>query len=1029
MDKEKLDLVRKLSQQYAYASLRMHETVARSAGIPGTDHKYLGFFLQQGSLTAGELAVLTGLTTGAVTGLVDRFEKKGLVRRQLSAEDRRKVIIVPDTKKIMALLEPFYEMFRIESGQLLASFTSEEMAVIERYFRGAIDVTDRNTERLGGRPSGTLPPEAGNPAGDPESRVLDLKQVDKSMQAIAGGKGAHLGELSRLEGIRVPGGFCVTAGAYGEVAERSPELQHLLDRLALAGAEDRVATGRICTRIREVIENLPVPGRLAALVTEALRELGEDQAFAVRSSATAEDLPGASFAGQQDTYLGIVGGEAVLQHIRKCWASLFTDRAVAYRVKNGFDHRSVRMAVVVQRMVFAQASGVLFTADPVSFNRKVSVIEACFGLGEALVSGRVNADSYAVRDGKVIHKKIAEKRRAVYALKEGGTREREIGPGQWHRRVLTEGQVLQLEQAGRRIEACFGTPQDIEWCISEDKLYIVQSRPVTTLFPVPETGDGEKHVFVSVGHQQMMTDPIKPLGLSVWQLTARRPMYTAGGRLFVDVAAQLASSPGREMVLQALGQSDPLIGDALAALLDRGDFIRVEETEEPRPAPASSWQPFGAGDPAVVTGLIRDSRASIAALKENIRTRSGPDLFAFIRDDIRQFSQLFSDPRSLGAITAAIQASAWLNEKLYEWLGEKNAADVLSRSVDNNVTAEMGLALLDVADVIRPYPGLVSYLQRVGEGDFPEGLAGLEGGGPALESIRGFLDRYGMRGPGEIDITRDRWAEKPDALIPALLGNIRNFGPGAGRRKFVQGRREAREKEEDLLRRLRALPEGDRKAAEAKQAIGVLRNFAGYREYPKYDMVSRYYLYKQALLKEGDRLVKTGVIPEKEDMYFLTLEELEEAVRTGRPVDGLIGSRKAEYRTFERLTPPRVLTSEGEIVTGAYKRAHLPLHALAGLAVSSGVAEGRARVISNMEKADLEEGDILVTAFTDPGWTPLFLSVKGLVTEVGGWMTHGAVIAREYGLPAVVGVENATRLIRDGQRIRVNGTDGYVELL
>jgi pyruvate,water dikinase len=297
------------------------------------------------------------------------------------------------------------------------------------------------------------------------------------------------------------------------------------------------------------------------------------------------------------------------------------------------------------------------------------------------------------------------------------------------------------------------------------------------------------------------------------------------------------------------------------------------------------------------------------------------------------------------------------------------------------------------------------------------------------DAIAAYLDKYGMRCAGEIDITRTRWSEKPAVLVPMILSNISNLEPGASKRKFEQGRQEALKKEQDLLARLKQLPDGEQKARDTKQMIDLIRHFIGYREYPKYDIVSRYFVYKQALLKEAERLVQAGVLREKEDVYYLSFEEFREAVRTAKVDYQLISERREAYTLYEKLTPPRVITSDGEIITGQYKRQDLPANSLVGLAVSSGVVEGRARVILDIKEAKLEEGDILVTAFTDPSWTPLFLSIKGLVTEVGGLMTHGAVIAREYGLPAVVGVENATRLIKDGQRIRVHGTEGYVVLL
>ena len=277
-----------------------------------------------------------------------------------------------------------------------------------------------------------------------------------------------------------------------------------------------------------------------------------------------------------------MGPAAILQHVSRCWASLFTERAVTYRLRNGIDHRKVHMAVVVQQMVFPQAAGILFTADPVTGNRKVASVEASFGLGEALVSGLVNADVYKVRDGEVVARTIGTKQLAIHASPAGGTQEQAIEPERQEQPALTDAQVVRLAQLGRRIEAHFGRPQDIEWCLVDDDFQIVQSRPITTLFPIPEAGDDENHVYVSVGHQQMMTDPMKPLGLSVWQLTAARPMAEAGGRLFVDVTQRCW--PRRRAApasWRSLGKSDPLIGDALQTILDRGDFVPSLPDEGP----------------------------------------------------------------------------------------------------------------------------------------------------------------------------------------------------------------------------------------------------------------------------------------------------------------------------------------------------------------------------------------------------------------------------------------------------------------
>jgi len=834
--------------------------------------------------------------------------------------------------------------------------------------------------------------------------VLDLRDVGQTQIAAVGGKGANLGELSRIEGTRVPVGFCVTTHAFRRIMAEALSVHVLLDRLPQLAADDHEMIRALSDDVRREIERVAIPDDVASAVTGSLAKFGEQSAYAVRSSATAEDLPTASFAGQHDTYLDISGRASILERISRCWASLFTERAVTYRLRNGVDHRRVQMAVVVQQMVFPQVSGIVFTADPVTGNRKVVSVDASFGLGEALVSGLVNSDVYKVHDGEIVTNTVRQQQPA-----------------------LTDEQVVRLAQLGRHIEAHFGRPQDIEWCLADDEFQVVQSRPITTLFPIPIANDRENHVYVSTGHQQMMTDARKPLGISVWQLTAARPMSEAGGRLFVDVSRELSTTAGRAGMLM-LGKSDPLIGDALQTIIDR-DFIRLRPDENTAQPPRAGAPAPLETDPAIVDELIARGLASNAKLEREIQTKSGSALFDFIRTDFQELRRVIFDPRSHQAIMAGMEAAWWLNDHIEKWIGEKNAADILSQSVPNNITSEMGLDLLHVADVIRRYPAVVAHLQAVKDDDFLHELAAVPGGQEARDAIQAWLDRYGMRCVGEIDITRPRWSERPTTIIPLVLGNIRNFAPGEGERRFQQGLETARKREDELLERLRALPDGDQKAREVKSKIDRLRRFAGYREYPKYLIINRHWSYKRALLKEAERLVRSNVLRDTEDAFFLTFQELHDAVLTTEVDQQLIRARKDEFRVYQGLTPPRVLTSDGEMLAGSYRRGDLPPDALVGLAVSAGTIEGRARVIFDIADADLESGDILVTPYTDPSWTPLFVAIKGMVTEVGGLMTHGAVIAREYGLPAVVGVENATRVIRDGQRIRVNGTEGYVELL
>ena len=871
------------------------------------------------------------------------------------------------------------------------------------------------------------------------SYVLSFQEIDRHKLMAVGGKGANLGELSRIEGIRVPEGFCITTEAYKKIINETPELDSLLEQLSLLKAEVSQNISEISGMIRRVIEGIIISKDIEEEVLHYLARYGENNAYAVRSSATAEDLPTASFAGQQDTYLNIKGKDSILKHISMCWASLFTERAVTYRIRNNFGHSKVYLSVIVQRMVFPQAAGIMFTADPVTSNRRVSSIDASLGLGEALVSGLVNADIYKVREGRIVDKKVSTKKLAIYAIEEGGTEEREIETEHQNMQTLTDEQILQLERMGRTIESYFGNPQDIEWCLYENKFYIVQSRPITTLYPVSEVKDDKNHVYISFGHRQMMTEAMKPLGLTIFQELMKRitgsEMPEMGGRLYMDISNELASPLMSKFYLKSLVTVDVLMQKALYNLMKRKDFVKNLYRGKTSKSGASMWLKWGIdtvktyrrNDPEILRTLIAQNEAFIHSRELKFANLSGIELFDFILKDFEERKNTLF--KGYGAVFSGAYASSWLNKNLQKWLGEKNVADVLAQSISNNVTSEMGLELLDVADVARQYPEVIEYFEQANDDTFFDDLMKLKGGKAVADSIKSYLKKYGMRCSAEIDITRTRWSEKPTILLPMILNNIKAFGPNAHSVKFEQGLQEARQKEQEILSRLEQMPGGKSKAKKTKKMISVLRNFAGYREYNKYSLVSYLWIIKQALLKEADNLVQKGVIREKEDIYYLTFWELWEAVKTNRLDYSLITKRIEEHEVFEKLTPPRVITSEGEVISGEYDTGNIPQGALAGVPVSSGIIEGRARVILRMEDADIEEGDILVTAYTDPSWTPVFTSIKGLVTEVGGMMTHGAVVAREYGLPAVVSVEDATKLIKDGQRIRINGTEGYVELL
>ncbi len=622
-------------------------------------------------------------------------------------------------------------------------------------------------------------------------------------------KAAHLGELSRIEGIRVPAGFCVTTDAFRRIMAEAPSIDERLDRLSRLHPDDRESIRTLSAEIRGTLEGIAIPDDLAAAITGALARLGEHAAYAVRSSATAEDLPTASFAGQQDTYLNVVGPAAILQHISRCWASLFTERAVTYRVRNGIDHRKVHMAVVVQRMVFPDAAGVLFTADPVTANRKVVFVEATFGLGEALVSGLVNADAYKVRDGEVVAKTIAQASPSTPAgRRDAGTA---IDPARQEQPALTDAQVVRLAQLGRRIEAHFGRPQDIEWCLVDDDFQIVQSRPITTLFPIPAADDEENHVYVSVGHQQMMTDPMKPLGLSFWQMTTPRPMAEAGGRLFVDVTRILAAPASRASLLEVMGNGDPLIRDALQTILDRGDFIPSLPDEGPAWAPPGGARP----DRGRSGHRRRADRAQPGLHRRREARHPGEVRIGAARLHPGGHPGAAADPvRSAepsgvhvgdGGLVVAQRAAARRGSA-------RRTRPTRSRGPSPTTSRRRwGWRSWTSRTSIRPHPDVVAFLQHVEDDGFLDELPELAGGQEARDAIQTWLDTYGMRGAGEIDITRPRWSERPSTLVPLILDHVRNFEHGAGERRFEHGRQEALTKEREVLERCGPCRTGSRR--------------------------------------------------------------------------------------------------------------------------------------------------------------------------------------------------------------------------
>lgn len=886
--------------------------------------------------------------------------------------------------------------------------------------------------------------DTGAPAG--RDIVLDLGLL-ATLLAVAGGKAANLGELVDA-GLPVPPGFCVTTAAYEQVAAAA-ELDGVLD----AYPDGAV----LAAKARAAIRAAPVPAVVCDAVVRAYRELGEDVPVAVRSSATAEDLPTASFAGQQDTYLNVVGSDAVLDAVRRCWASLWTDRAVSYRSTNGIDHRTVRLAVVVQRMVDAQVAGVLFTADPVTGRRSHSVVDASPGLGEAVVSGAVNPDHFVVDEaGRVVERRLGDKRVVVRSLPGGGTEQLALtaDAGQ---ACLTDAQLRSLADLGRRVERHFGAPQDIEWALdAAGTLWLTQSRPITTLYPLPAAPDAAPRAYVCVSLAQGLTRPITPMGIAAFRLMAscaaevvfgvRVPdplagplvFAEAGGRAFVDVTPVLRSRVGRTLVPRILDVMEARSAVVVRRLFDDPRFaVRVR-----------SWRRFLRRLVAVAV-RFRVPLQVAQAMVSPTAARRRVDRFG------RGLHASLTVPAQLGAVARLDHVEHLLHTGivpimpsvtpvagtgfLAQGLAGKLAGDALEpremdevlRSLPHNVTTEMDLQLWALAKKAATDPESATALLETPPAELSARYLG-EGLPPVLhDGLRDFLREHGHRAVAEIDVGMPRWRDDPTHVLGVLANYLRLADPElAPDALFARGSRAA---EATVERMVGAVRRRSRlRAAALRFALSRVRELVGMRETHKDFLVRALAHVREELTTIGAEIAAAGSLAKPEDVFFLDLGEVRAAL-AGTDFRGLVEARREHYdQELRRRQVPRVLLSDGTVpenLPGALGAgAGSGDGRLAGTPASAGTVTGTARVVLDPVGAHLEPGEILVAPSTDPGWTPLFLTAGGLVMEMGGANSHGAVVAREYGIPAVVGVPDATLAITTGQRITVQGATGQVEL-
>jgi phosphoenolpyruvate synthase/pyruvate phosphate dikinase len=877
--------------------------------------------------------------------------------------------------------------------------------------------------------------------------VLYFNEINKEKFHLAGGKGINLGELFNNNFV-VPDGFCITTEAYDLLMENKT-LKNLIENLNTLDYNDRELISGAAEKIREIITGTEVSEAVKITVYGAWNNLGANYSYAIRSSATAEDLKGISFAGQQDTYLNVKGYENIIKAVQNCWASLFTERAIIYRNKNGFDNSKVKLAVIVQKMIGSEYSGIMFTADPISGNRKIVNIDAGYGLGEALVSGLVTPDFYQIYNSEIINKKIARKEKGVFPDNEGGVIEVEIVEEYMEKQVLSDEQIVKLAKTGVRIQETFGSPQDIEWGFYQGKFHILQSRPITSLFPIPKTYDNQEHLFFSFGHIQMMTDAMKPLALSIFETTrifdkfgatdSTSLQYEAGGRIYIDLSHLLSVPKIRENISGIMKYADEHGACIIKEIIDRGDTFAADEEFTKKAEKFFAPILFKIGLNLHVWNVNRlkirgEKFFKNESLKweRDINSYKGTEKIKRIRWYVSgMLNFLFS--KAMEYPGSALVSLSKIKEMCKEYFTEEETAELLAQlnmSLDNNVTSNMMMEIYDMADMARGSKELDSFMKNTTNETFWEDLENLKTHLEFTLEMKKFISKYGMRCSGEIDITRKRWKEAPVEILPLIMNHIKTSEMNEHREKFKKGQQLAKKAEEKIISGIKEKA-GSSKARKVSKYIKIYRNMMGFRESPKYFLVKFLDLARSSVLDEAEVLKEAGIIDNKEDIFYFSLDEIISILDGlyNRNIDEVLEERKTDFDIYKKMSPPRMMTSDGEVLNGELENSSAPEGALLGTAASAGIKEGTANVILKLSEADLKEGEILVTMFTDPAWTPLFNAADALVTEVGGMMTHGSVVAREYGIPAVVGIDGATEKIKTGDRIRVNGTGGYVEIL
>jgi rifampicin phosphotransferase len=894
-------------------------------------------------------------------------------------------------------------------------------------------------------------------------QIVGFTDTDASHRDISGGKGAHLSSMAAA-GFPVPGGFVVTVEAFESAVTGllGTQIDALLEGVDFSHADNVEA---VSAKVRALVEAVEIPADLADDIRVAYGKFGDGTPVAVRSSGTAEDMAEASFAGQHDTYLDIHGAEAVLDAIRRCWASMYTGRAVAYRHEKSVDGTRARLAVVVQEMVAAEVSGVMFTANPFSSATDEIVVNASWGLGEGVVSGILTPDQFTLDFGtlELLDTVVGAKEVRVIRNPETGqgTITEHNADQDRGATTLTAAHLAELGAIGRRIQSHFGElPQDIEWAWADGQFYILQSRNVTGVeFTWDDhvdawqwSEDDRDTIWTRAFADEYWTGAVTPLFYSV-RAQEQTSSYQRSAKLWgADKLATLPqfkyhkaevyfSVTNQETFLESTcppmfraGASGYLPPSRAAAVADTpfsiGNYVKIHARVMGLD-PTQGFVRWLDTMDNFMNNHVEEANGKYAA---ELSLLSDRELKKYINHRVDYMEEVLYNMWS----GFQIHASAALNglgTLLAKWYDGDNAmvfVDLITGLPKRTTTLQENLDLWELADGIRKSPALTKLFQESGEDEFFDRLLDHPEGAKTRRLYDQLIAEHGHRGHADRDFIYDRRSESPAIDYRSIRALLTADGSV---RPVDQEERQAAKREAataDVVERLRAKPFGRLRADGFLLLLGYVHRFMALRDDERHYIDRITLSKKRAFLEVGRRLVERGDLDTLRDVYFLTKDELFEALDGNAPMKLLkakVDGRSKQFELFDtkKAIPPLYMQRGAEWVDPTtVDAAAVDPNALQGLPTSPGQYTGRARVVHELSDIGrLEHGDILITNSTDPGWTPVFAVIGGLVLETGGMLAHGSCLSREYGLPAMT-VANACSLIEDGAIITIDGNTGMV---